>query len=153
MANRNPYSQQIFSAPGILCRSEEETRQSAYELAAALRPGTVLSLEGPLGAGKTCFVKGLAVGLGLSLEAVSSPTFTLVHEYDGGRLPLVHMDLYRIDSASELDGLGLDDYLTGPLVSAIEWGGKFASALPSGTWRITFAIEGTARRILAEVMP
>ena len=153
MANRNPLSHQIFSAPGILCLSEEATRISAHELAADLGPRTVLSLEGPLGAGKTCFVKGLASGLGLDPASVSSPTFTLVHEYDGGRLPLVHMDLYRIESEAELDGLGLDDYLAGPLVSAIEWGGKFASALPPGAWRISFTIEGAARRIRAEVMP
>lgn len=152
MANRNPLSHQIFSAQGALCGSEEETRLSAQELAAALEPGTVLSLEGPLGAGKTCFVKGLASGLGLDSAAVSSPTFTLVHEYDGGRLPLVHMDLYRIESEAELDGLGLDDYLSAPLVSAIEWGGKFVSALPPGTWRISFSIEGAARRIRAEAM-
>jgi len=153
MANRNPLSHQIFSAPGILCRSEDETRLSARTLAAALIPGTVLSLEGPLGAGKTCFVKGLAVGLGLDPTMVSSPTFTLVHEYDGGRLPLIHMDLYRMESEADLAGLGLDDYLAEPVVSAIEWGGKFASVLPPGTWRISFAIEESARRIRAEVLP
>ena len=147
MANRNPLSHQIFSAHGVLCQSEEATRLAGLELAAALAPGTVLSLEGPLGAGKTCFVKGLAAGLGLDPGSVSSPTFTLVHEYDGGRIPLIHMDLYRIESEAELDGLGLDDYLSGPLISAIEWGGKFDSALPGKTLRITFTIEGAARRI------
>ena len=153
MANRNPFTHQLFSSAGLLCRTEEETRLLAQEFARALIPGTVLSLEGPLGAGKTCFVKGLAAGLGVSPEAVSSPTFTLVHEYDGGSIPLIHMDLYRIESDAELAGLGLDDYFAGDPVSAIEWGGKFPSALPPGAWRISFVIEGTARRILAEVMP
>lgn len=153
MANRNPLQSQLFAAPGILCRSEEETRHAARTLAADLPPGTVLSLEGPLGAGKTCFVKGLAEGLGIDPAAVSSPTFTLIHEYEGGRLPLVHMDLYRIESESELEGLGLDDCLAGPGAATIEWGGKFSSALPPGTWRVGFAIEGEARRIRAEVMP
>ena len=150
MANRNPLFHEIFSPAGVLCRSEEETLQAARGLAAALCPGRVLSLEGPLGAGKTCFVKGLAVGLGLDPSAVSSPTFTLVHEYEGGRVPLVHMDLYRIESAAELAGLGLEDYFAGPVAVAVEWGGKFAAELPPDAWRISFAIEGAARRIRAE---
>lgn len=152
MAHRNPIKSQLFASPGILCRSEEETRLAASGLAADLLPRTVLSLEGPLGAGKTCFVKGLAMGLGLNPEDVSSPTFTLVHEYHGGILPLIHMDLYRLEDEDELEALGLDDYLAAPGAAAIEWGGKFAAALPPGTWRIRFSIEGEARRIRAEVM-
>lgn len=151
MANRNPLPDPLLDGRGLLCCSEAETRAAGRQLAEALQPRAVLSLEGPLGAGKTCFVKGLAGGLGLDPAAVSSPTFTLVHEYEGGRHPLIHMDLYRIEEDGELAGLGLDDYLAGPGLVAIEWGGKFLSALPPETWRITFSIEGDARRIRAEV--
>lgn len=107
----------------------------------------MVSLEGPMGAGKTCFVKGLAKALGCDPRAVSSPTFTLVHEYHGGRLPLVHMDLYRLESQSELAPLGFDDYLAGEGIVAIEWGNKFAETLPPHTLRLAFAIEDSGRRI------
>ncbi|MCC7126008.1 MAG: tRNA (adenosine(37)-N6)-threonylcarbamoyltransferase complex ATPase subunit type 1 TsaE, partial [Acidobacteria bacterium] len=90
--------------------SEDDTRRLAAELAATLEPGTVLLLSGDLGAGKTAFVRGLAQGLGIDPGEVTSPTFTLVHEYRGGRLPLVHVDLYRLDTA-QLDEIGLDDHL------------------------------------------
>jgi tRNA threonylcarbamoyladenosine biosynthesis protein TsaE len=133
--------------PGGRCRceSEEETRRAGRDFSAELRTPVVLSLEGPMGAGKTCFVKGLAEGLGCDPDDVSSPTFTLVHEYGGGRLPLVHMDLYRIEDAAELAALGFDDLLSGDALVAIEWGGKFALALPPETLRLAFSIEGTAR--------
>ena len=85
--------------------SEEETRQVAARLAGALAPGTVILLHGDLGAGKTAFVRGLAEGLGVAEDEVSSPTFTLVHEYRGGRLPLYHADLYRLPAGTTLDEL------------------------------------------------
>ena len=99
--------------------SEDETRAIAARLAATLGPGTVLLLSGDLGAGKTAFVRGLAEGLGLDGREVTSPTFTLVHEYRGGRLPLHHVDLYRLKPV-EVDDLGLDE-LTTEGVTAIEW--------------------------------
>ena len=129
------------------CESEVETRRAGWETSAGLRAPLVLSLEGPMGAGKTCFVKGLAEGLGCDPADVSSPTFTLVHEYAGGRLPLVHMDLYRIEEVAELAALGFDDLLAGDALVAIEWGGKFVSALPPGTLRLAFSIEGNARHL------
>jgi tRNA threonylcarbamoyladenosine biosynthesis protein TsaE len=89
-------------------------------VAAELEPGAVLMLSGELGAGKTAFVRGLAQGLGLDPGDVTSPTFTLVHEYRGGRLPLIHVDLYRLDRA-ELDEIGLDEELARSGVIAIEW--------------------------------
>jgi len=150
MANRNPLPDPLLDSRGLLCHSEAETRAAGRLFAEAVQPSAVLSLEGPLGAGKTCFVKGLAEGLGIDPAAVSSPTFTLVHEYDSGRHPLIHMDLYRIEEPGELAGLGLDDCLAGPGLVAIEWGGKFLSALPPDTWRVVFSIEGDARRIRAE---
>ena len=87
--------------------SENETRALARELAADLVAGAIVLLSGDLGAGKTAFVRGLAEGLGVDPDEVTSPTFTLVHEYRGGRLPLVHVDLYRLDRA-DLDEIGLD---------------------------------------------
>ena len=89
-------------------------------MAAGLRAGAVLLLEGDLGAGKTAFVRGLAEGLGVDPGEVSSPTFTLVHEYRGGRLPLIHVDLYRLDRA-DLDEIGLDLDLADQGVVAVEW--------------------------------
>lgn len=129
------------------CGSEAETREAGRRLAGALRGGEVLSLEGPLGAGKTTFVKGLAEGLGCRASEVSSPTFTLVHEYPGGRFPVVHLDLYRLESAEELAALGFDDLLAGPTITAIEWGDKFPEALPPGALRFVFSMDGEARKI------
>ncbi len=100
--------------------SEGETADVAIRLAGRLTPGTVLLLSGDLGAGKTAFVRGLAQGLGVSPDEVSSPTFTLVHEYRGGRLPLQHVDLYRLERV-DLDTLGLDEALAEAGVVAIEW--------------------------------
>ena len=108
--------------------SEADTRDIARGLAAELTPGTVILLSGDLGAGKTAFVKGLAEGLGLDPDEVTSPTFTLVHEYRGGRLPLVHVDLYRLDRA-ELDEIGLDDDLAVAGIVAIEWAERLARGI------------------------
>jgi tRNA threonylcarbamoyladenosine biosynthesis protein TsaE len=99
-------------------QSDAETEAVGEALAGRLGPGDVVFLEGPLGAGKTTFVRGLARGLGCDLEAVSSPTFTIVQEY-AGRVPLQHVDLYRLSSV-ETDDLALDDLMEGA-VMAIEW--------------------------------
>ncbi len=100
--------------------SEDQTRLLASQLAATLAPGAVLLLSGDLGAGKTAFVRGLAEGLGFDTREVTSPTFTLVHEYRGGRLPLIHVDLYRLDRA-DLDEIGLDPDVAAEGVVAVEW--------------------------------
>jgi tRNA threonylcarbamoyladenosine biosynthesis protein TsaE len=100
--------------------SEAETRAIAAALTPSLMPGAVILLSGDLGAGKTAFVRGLAEGLGLDADDVTSPTFTIVHEYRGGRLPLIHVDLYRLDRA-ELDEVGLDEDLAALGVTAVEW--------------------------------
>ena len=100
--------------------SETETAAVARALAPTLRAGAVILLSGDLGAGKTAFVRGLAEGLGIDPNEVSSPTFTLVQEYRGGRLPLYHVDLYRLKSI-EVDDLGLDEMALGGGVVAIEW--------------------------------
>ena len=147
MANRNPTFDRIFTAHGVVCASEEATRTLGRELAEGITSDTTLSLEGPLGAGKTCFVQGLAEGLGLDPAMVSSPTFTLIHEYPGGRMPLVHFDLYRLNSEQELAGLGYDEYFERPAARAIEWGDKFPGSLPGRTWRIRISIEPGCRVI------
>jgi tRNA threonylcarbamoyladenosine biosynthesis protein TsaE len=103
--------------------SQTETANLARALAPSLSPGSVLLLIGDLGAGKTAFVRGLAEGLGVPPEDVSSPTFTLIQEYRGGRVPLIHVDLYRLDDAREIDELGLEE-LGLNSVLAIEWAEK-----------------------------
>ena len=116
----------------IISHSPAETFEHGRALAATLRAGDVLALDGDLGAGKTHFVKGIAAGLGCEGD-VTSPTFTLVHEYTGGRLPLFHFDFYRLESEDETLRIGLDDYLGAGGVVVIEWAGKFPALLPLGT--------------------
>lgn len=112
--------------------SESETEALGAVLAKDLRPGDVVALTGHLGAGKTAFVRGLARGLSLDPGEVSSPTFALVHEYRGGRLPLFHVDLYRL-SGAEAEDLGLDELGVADGVLAIEWperlGRQFVGAI------------------------
>jgi tRNA threonylcarbamoyladenosine biosynthesis protein TsaE len=100
--------------------SEAETAAAGEALAGSLTPGSVVLLWGNLGAGKTAFVRGMASGLGIDPLEVTSPTFTLVQEYRGGRLPLFHVDLYRL-RPNEVDDLGLDDMVGEGGVTAIEW--------------------------------
>jgi tRNA threonylcarbamoyladenosine biosynthesis protein TsaE len=116
----------------VITHSEAETSAVASDLARSLTAGSVVLLTGDLGAGKTAFVRGLAAGLGINPDAVSSPTFTLIQEYRGGRLPLHHVDLYRLRSI-EVDDLGLDELTLEGGVTAIEWPDRlpreFASAV------------------------
>ncbi len=126
--------------------SEEETQQIATELAAALKAGDVVLLAGPLGAGKTAFVRGLAAGLGIDLAEVSSPTFALVHEYRGGRLTLYHVDLYRLERAAT-DDLGLEEMGVGDGVLAIEWPDRLTHELSGATSVTIEIVDETTRRI------
>jgi tRNA threonylcarbamoyladenosine biosynthesis protein TsaE len=106
--------------------SAEETTDLGRQLAAELRPGSVVLLRGDLGAGKTTMVKGIAEGFNAAqAEAVTSPTFTLIHEYRGPEVALYHIDLYRIDTQRELDTLALDDLMEPNTILLIEWGEKF----------------------------
>jgi tRNA threonylcarbamoyladenosine biosynthesis protein TsaE len=104
----------------ITTHSESETAAAGCELAGTLEAGAIVLLSGDLGAGKTAFVRGLAEALGIDPREVTSPTFTLVQEYRGGRLPLFHVDLYRL-GAREVDDLGLDEMMLEGGVMAIEW--------------------------------
>jgi tRNA threonylcarbamoyladenosine biosynthesis protein TsaE len=116
-------------------RGPDETRRLALDLAAGLKPGSVIALHGDLGAGKTCFTQGLAEGLGVE-RPVTSPTFTLVDEHPG-RLKLNHIDLYRIHTVQEALNMGIDDYLHGDGVTVIEWAERIASLLPPHTLHIS----------------
>ena len=127
-------------------RSEGETAAIARSLAADLTAGAVLLLSGNLGAGKTAFVRGLAEGLGINPGEVSSPTFTLVHEYRGGRLTLYHVDLYRLDRAAT-DDLGLDELGVGDGVLAIEWPDRLTHALDGACYVSIEIVDDTTRRI------
>ena len=126
--------------------SEQETRRIAARLATELPAGTILLLSGDLGAGKTAFVRGLAEGLGLDGDEVTSPTFTLVHEYRGGRLPLIHVDLYRLEAAA-LDEIGLDEDLAAAGVVAVEWPERLTRPL-AGATRIRIEDAGGDERVI-----
>jgi tRNA threonylcarbamoyladenosine biosynthesis protein TsaE len=107
--------------------SAEETTELGRRIAAELKPGSIVLLRGDLGAGKTTMVKGIAEGFqAAKAEDVTSPTFTLIHEYRGPEVTLFHIDLYRIDTQRELDTLALDDLMTSQSTLLIEWGEKFA---------------------------
>ena len=127
-------------------KSEGETAAIASALAADLQPGAVLLVSGNLGAGKTAFVRGLAEGLGVDPGEVSSPTFTLVHEYRGGRLTLYHVDLYRLDRAAT-DDLGLDELGVADGVLAIEWPDRLTHALDGARHVSIEIVDDTTRRI------
>lgn len=112
--------------------SVDETIAFGSKLAVDLKAGDVIALVGDLGAGKTHLTKGIVRGLD-SEEDVTSPTFTLVHEYVAGRLPVYHFDFYRIDDPNEFMGIGWDDYLDGDGVVVVEWADKFPELLPPGS--------------------
>jgi tRNA threonylcarbamoyladenosine biosynthesis protein TsaE len=130
----------------ITTRSEEETATLARDVARTLEPGDVLLLSGNLGAGKTAFVRGLAEGLGIAPEEISSPTFTLVHEYRGGRLTLYHVDLYRLDRAATED-IGLEEMGVADGVLAIEWPDRLTHALPRAREIAIDIVDEHTRRI------
>lgn len=125
----------------------EETEQLGAQLARLLTPGSVIAFTGDLGAGKTAFTRGLARGLGIE-ERVTSPTFTIVNEYDSGRLPLFHFDLYRLGSSDELFDIGWEDYLSRGGVCAVEWSENAADALDGGCIRVDIRRSGADQRII-----
>jgi tRNA threonylcarbamoyladenosine biosynthesis protein TsaE len=127
-------------------RSEDETAGVARELAATLNRGDVILLSGNLGAGKTAFVRGLAAGLGVDPDDVSSPTFTLVHQYRGGRLTLYHADLYRLEKVAT-EELGLEEMGVSDGVLAIEWPDRLAHALAGAREVQIDIVDENTRRI------
>ena len=133
----------------FITHSPEETEALGASLAKILTPGAVIAYRGDLGAGKTAFTRGLARGLGCT-DLVTSPTYTIVNEYLGGRLSLFHFDMYRLASADDLWDIGWDDYLDRGGICAVEWSENVAEALEDP---ITVTIEKTgetSRRITIE---
>ena len=133
----------------FITKSPEETELLGQKLGAVLRGGEVIAYRGDLGAGKTAFTRGLARGLGISMR-VTSPTYTIVNEYTGGRLPLFHFDMYRLGSSDELFDIGWEDYLLRGGVCAVEWSENVADAMQDA---VTVSIEKTGddeRRITIE---
>ena len=119
----------------LLSNSPEDTEDIGARLAEQLEPGAVVAFTGDLGAGKTAFTRGLARGLGIP-DRITSPTFTIVNEYEGGRLPLFHFDMYRLGSADELFDIGWEDYLRRGGVCAVEWSENIADALEEDAVRV-----------------
>ena len=133
----------------FISNSPEQTEAIGAALGNILTPGTIVAYRGDLGAGKTAFTRGLARGLGYA-EPVTSPTYTIVNEYLGGRLPLFHFDMYRLRSSDDLWGIGWDDYLDRGGVCAVEWSENVQDAMEDA---ITVTIEKTgddSRRITIE---
>ena len=114
--------------------SPEDTAAAGERLGRALSPGAVVGLTGELGAGKTCFVQGLVRGLDVQRRA-TSPTFVLINEYRG-RVPVLHVDLYRLDRLSEIEDLGLPDVFGRDTVTVVEWAEKLGTLLPAGAIRV-----------------
>jgi tRNA threonylcarbamoyladenosine biosynthesis protein TsaE len=130
-----------------LSHSPEDTRALAARLGGRLAPGDVVALNGELGSGKTEFVHGLAQGLGVPPHLVASPSFTLVHEYPG-RVPLVHVDLYRLEDLPPSMLPDLEEYLAGPQVVAVEWARRLAPLLPGDYLEVDLEIVGESERQL-----
>lgn len=133
----------------FITHSPEETEKIGEKLGKILVAGTVVAYRGDLGAGKTAFTRGLARGLGFR-EQVTSPTYTIVNEYLGGRLPLFHFDMYRLRSADELFDIGWDDYLDRNGICAVEWSENVAEALENPLTVTIEKLGETSRKITVE---
>lgn len=129
----------------MISRSVEETMELGRKKAAELKSGDVISLSGPLGAGKTCLIKGIAAGLGINANDVKSPSFTLINELYG-KMPLYHFDLYRMKNISELYEIGWDDYLMREGITVVEWGEKAGDMMPRDSIKIEIEIISEKRR-------
>ena len=125
--------------------SSEQTERFGEALSRYLEAGTVIALDGDLGAGKTCLTRGIARGMGSS-DPVASPTFTIVNEYSGGRLMLFHFDTYRLSGEDDFYASGLEEYFIKDGVCVIEWGGVIEGALPANTMKMQISGNGDERR-------
>ena len=131
----------------FISNSPEETESFGRQFAGTIKPGGVLALVGELGSGKTQFVKGLASGLGSTTNA-TSPTFTLIHEYSGGRMPIYHFDFFRVEDRQSAERLGLDEYFVGDGVSVIEWADRFRDLIPENARWISFETKSETQRAI-----
>lgn len=131
----------------LISNSAEETESFGRQVAETVKPGSMLALTGELGSGKTEFVKGVVAGIGASTTA-TSPTFTLIHEYPGGRLPVYHFDFFRIENQQAAERLGLDEYFFGDGVSIVEWADKFPDLIPKNARWISFETRSETQRAI-----
>jgi tRNA threonylcarbamoyladenosine biosynthesis protein TsaE len=129
-----------------LTKSAEETQKVGQDFVQRLLPQSLVLLQGGLGAGKTVFVKGMAQGLGIRPEEVRSPTFALIHEYLHGKIPLYHMDFYRLDNWDEVINLGFMEYLEKEGIVVIEWGDKFLPFFLPPFWMVEIQVLGEEER-------
>lgn len=134
----------------FISHSTEETFSCGVRAAAEAHTGDVFALIGDLGAGKTQFVKGFVNGIGSDVE-VTSPTFTLLHEYAGGRAPVYHFDFYRLDNAAAVLGVGFDEYAFGDGVCLIEWADRFRELIPQNARWLQFRVAGENERTIEEL--
>lgn len=133
------------AAAHLRSASPAATARLGARLGRCALAGDVLLLDGELGAGKTAFTQGVAAGLGFR-GVINSPTFTILKEHRGGRLPLYHFDLYRIDDPAELEALGFGDYLDGDGLAVVEWAARARVALPADALALSFAVVGPRAR-------
>ena len=131
----------------FISNSPDETESFGRQLAGNVKPGDVLALTGGLGSGKTQFVKGLVAGLGAT-TAATSPTFTLIHEYSGGRLPIYHFDFFRVEDRQSAERLGLEEYFFGDGVSVIEWADRIPELIPENAFWISFETKLETQRVI-----
>jgi tRNA threonylcarbamoyladenosine biosynthesis protein TsaE len=129
----------------FISNSTGETESFGQQFAGTVKPGEVIALIGELGSGKTQFVKGLTAAIGATTPA-TSPTFTLIHEYSGGRLPICHFDFFRVEDQHSAERLGLDDYFFGDGVSVIEWADRFPDLIPENARWISFETKSETQR-------
>ena len=137
----------------IYSLSEEETLALGHKMAQSLKGGELIVLEGDLGSGKTVFVRGIASGLGVPEDQVRSPSFALVHEYEGGRCPLFHVDLYRLAGGEDLEDLGLDELTEAGGVVLVEWGEKLPLWYRRDALTVRFHDLGEGSRQIALDLP
>ncbi len=133
----------------FISHSVKETIAFARDWAQSLRPNDVVALRGELGTGKTQFVKGIVLGMD-SRDEVTSPTFTLIHEYQSGRWPIFHFDFYRLNRRAEIENIGFDEYLQEDGVSVIEWADRFPELLPERTRWIDLVARNVNERVIEE---
>ena len=131
----------------LISNSPDETEVFGCRFAEEIKPGDVLALTGELGSGKTQFVKGLVAGLGSTAE-VTSPTFTLIHEYTDGPIPIYHFDFFRLEDRQSAERLGLDDYFFGDGVSVIEWADRFPDLIPENARWVAFETKSETQRAI-----
>src|SRR4030095_7009826 len=131
----------------FISNSPQETESFGRQFAGSLQSGDVLALTGELGSGKTQFVKGLVAAIGATTPA-TSPTFTLIHEYSGGRLPIYHFDFFRIEDPRAAERLGLDDYFFGDGLSVVEWADRFRDLIPENARWLAFETKSETQRAI-----